>query len=221
MPLPVVVKLFPGPATLLDAWLDLPPGVSFCRGAGAWFLRVVIGYGSVLKSLSRFPVAFSWIRPGSPRYYAAGGSRGLVLYLSVPYMHRPGPACLCPWLLVVPCGVCGPGFLSSFYVLTWSWVSRWRRPSRRLCAGFLYAWSLTRRWIDIPFGRLVPVPWVCFVLVDLWPSCGVFDFACWVPGPHCHGWFLGFVFGDSLWFQLWGSTCWRHRLFQVACPWAV
>ena len=118
IPLPVGITLFPGPATLLDARADNRPGVSYGRGAGAWFLRVVIGYGSVLKSLSRFPVAFSWIRPGSPRYYAAGGSRGLVLCLSVPSVHRPGPACLCPWFLVVPCGVCGHGFLSSCYVLT-------------------------------------------------------------------------------------------------------
>ena len=26
------------------------------------------------------------------------------------------------------------------------------------------------------------------------PSCGVFDFACWVPCPRCRCWFLGFVF---------------------------
>ena len=64
IPLPVGVKFFPGPAALLDARADNRPGVSYGRGAGAWFLRVVNGYGSVLKSLSRFPVAFSWIRPG-------------------------------------------------------------------------------------------------------------------------------------------------------------
>ena len=126
----------------------------------------------------------------------------------------------CPWSLVMPYGAYGQGCGSSSLALTWSSVSRWRRPCRRLCAGFLYARSWARRGLDIPFGRLMPLPWVCFVLMDLWPSCGVFNFACWVPDPRCRRWLLGFVLTTSLWFQR-GRFRLRHCLFLCTSQWTV
>ena len=64
--LPVWTSLLPGPAALLMARSDDRQSGSYGRGYGAWGFLGGKGHGSVLK-MTQSPVAFSWIRPGSPR----------------------------------------------------------------------------------------------------------------------------------------------------------